>query len=422
MVDADTPMVFSDRMKRARPSSPPRDSTVRRVAHVVESMDDSYGGPARSIPELCKCQIDTGLLPIIYTASRTGAIVNATLDSGSLPVRVFHQYGSDKLRFCPGLLAALLADVRAGRIEAIHLHSPWNFVAFAAWMASRLGGVRLVFSPRGSLFAWSLSQGRWRKNLAWYAFMRRMLQHAYAIHVTDRSEEEAVRLLGVTTRIETVPNSINIDEVGEVPQRDRAREVLGLPAGGRYALFMSRIHPKKGLVELLSAWEEERMAESGWQLLIVGPESDPAYVAEVRGLAARPSMAGSVRLLPPVYGPGRLDYFAASDLFVLPSHSENFGNSIAEAMLAGLPVITTSGTPWSDIATQGLGWYISLGPAELRGALREASHAPLATLQSMGRRGQEYVLARFSRTAIREKVWRLYNDTPSPLSGVNVAR
>lgn len=389
-----------------------RDGAIRKIAHVVESMDDDYGGPARSIPDLCRCQQGAGLHPVIYTGSHDGKVRNSQLASQPLPMKVFSQIGPSKLRFCPALLIALLADARARRIQAIHLHSPWNFVALAAGIASLVGGVRLIFSPRGSLFPWSLSQGRLRKMVAWFVFMRMMLHRAHAIHVTDQSEADAVKSLGLTTRIDVVPNSIDLGEVESLPQRENAKSILGLQANRRYALFISRIHPKKGLLELILAWEAEQIAKFGWQLLIVGPESDPVYAAEVRALAAMPSLAGSVRLMAPVYGPGRLNFFAASDLFILPSHSENFGNAIAEAMLFGLPILTTTGTPWTDITAQGLGWYIQLNPTELRRALREAAEMHPDALRSMGSRGRDYVSSRFSRASLHEKVWRLYNDSP----------
>lgn len=160
------------------------------------------------------------------------------------------------------------------------------------------------------------------------------------------------------------------------------------PDQPRVALFLSRVHPKKGLLELVRAWAQA--APQGWRLRIAGPD-EGGHWAEVARELERLGLGAAVEYLGPVVGEAKAVLYRQADLFVLPTFSENFGLVVAEALTYGVPVITTRGAPWADLETYGCGWWIDTGVAPLVAALRQALALSDAERQAMGARGRDYV-------------------------------
>ena len=108
-----------------------------------------------------------------------------------------------------------------------------------------------------------------------------------------------------------------------------------------------------------------------------------------------------------VSGTQKRESYRAADVFVLPSHSENFGVVVAEALTHGLPVITTTGTPWPEIVEAGCGWWIDIGVPPLAAALGEAMGLSDRQRSLMGKRGQEYV-RRYAWDAVARQTAEVY--------------
>ena len=160
-----------------------------------------------------------------------------------------------------------------------------------------------------------------------------------------------------------IPNGVDVpSETAD----SRFRET-GAP---RRALFLSRVHPKKGLPLLLDAWAEVRPA--GWELVVAGPD-EGGHRAEMEAQAARLGIAGDVRFGTPWPTTAKWALYRSADLFVLPTHSENFGVVVAEALAAGVPALTTVGAPWRDAPRPGCGWWTAIGVRPLAEALRDAA-------------------------------------------------
>jgi glycosyltransferase involved in cell wall biosynthesis len=173
----------------------------------------------------------------------------------------------------------------------------------------------------------------------------------------------------------------------------------------RTALFLSRIHPIKGLLELVDAWGQVRPA--GWRMVIAGPdEGGRRAVVEARVLAQ--GLASDFAFVGAVDGAEKTALYQSADLFILPSFSENFGVVIAEALACGVPVITTKGTPWAGLQTHRCGWWIDLGKDALVDALREATLTPAEVRQEMGERGRIYATSTFDWHAIARDMLAVY--------------
>ena len=165
--------------------------------------------------------------------------------------------------------------------------------------------------------------------------------------------------------------------------RDRSRPDR---SARRRVLFLSRIHPKKGVPILLRAWQRVERRHPDWELVVAGPD-EAGHLAEVRALATGLRL-DRVAFPGPAYGNAKHALYRSADLFVLPTHSENFGMVIAEALAHGVPVITTTGAPWAGLEERGCGWWIELSERNLAETLHGAMALPEALRVEMGRRGR----------------------------------
>ncbi|MCK4788937.1 MAG: glycosyltransferase, partial [Desulfobacteraceae bacterium] len=226
----------------------------------------------------------------------------------------------------------------------LHSHGLWLPVNYWAARAARRYNIPLVIHPRGMLEPWALSNKVWKKRLAMLLFQRRDLESATLLIATSLDEYQNIRNLGFSQPVAIIPNGIQLDTVnkGVLPPNRKSKE--------RTALFLSRIHPKKGLLNLITAWGQLR--PTNWRLRIVGP-NEGGHLAEVIAAASANGIEDVVDFVDEVDDESKKAVYQNADLFVLPTFSENFGVVVAEALAHGLPVITTRGAPWSDLETYG---------------------------------------------------------------------
>jgi glycosyltransferase involved in cell wall biosynthesis len=232
-------------------------------------------------------------------------------------------------------------------------------------------------------------------------------------------EYRHLRDLGMRQPIAVIPNGVALPEARDagavqVPSnpecesgrhaRSHSRASRGLGEPSRVALLLSRVHPKKGLLELVRAWA--RVAPPGWRLWIAGPD-EGGHWAEVAHVIAELGLDSSVHYLGPVEAGVTSALYQQADLFILPTFSENFGLVVAEALAHGVPVITTRGAPWADLETFGCGWWIDTGVEPLALALRAATSLSDAERAAMGERGRIYV-RRYDWDAIATEMVAVY--------------
>jgi glycosyltransferase involved in cell wall biosynthesis len=234
------------------------------------------------------------------------------------------------------------------------------------------------------LTPWALRHHRWKKRLAWHTYQKWVLRQAALFHVTSQEEVDALRNLGLDQPAAVIPNGVPLPEL---PQAEAQQSTQ------KQALFLSRLHPKKGLPMLLKAWAKVR--PEGWCLNLVGP-SENGHRAELEAQARRLGLEDQVHFVGPVSDDEKWDVYRRADLFVLPTHSENFGIVVTEALAAGIPVLTTTGAPWGDLQTHDCGWWVEPDVDALADALADAVARGPEARAAMGRRGRRLVQARYS--------------------------
>ena len=241
-----------------------------------------------------------------------------------------------------------------------------------------------------------MSHKAWKKRLAWNLYQRRDLESAAVLHATAEQEAESFRQLGLRPPIAIIPNGTDLPE-----WRD-----LAYPKGTpRKMLFLSRIHQKKGLLELVQAWQIVK--PTGWKMIIAGPD-EGGHQKIVEAAIQQAGLQDAFTFTGSVYGDEKEALYRSAEVFVLPTFSENFGLVVAEALACGVPVITTKGAPWQGLHTHRCGWWIDIGVEPLVAALREATTLPPNALRDMGQRGRVYVEQNFGWPGIAEQMLSVY--------------
>ena len=272
-------------------------------------------------------------------------------------------------------------------VDVVHGHGLWCGASLTAAALARGLTCPLVISPHGMLEPWARHHHRLRKQFAWIMQERAAVGGADLLQAMSDLELESLRAARLFQPIAVHPVGIDVPrplltdaDHGKAPNRSC-----------RTCVFLSRLHPKKGLAILLRAWCQ--VQPRGWRLVIAGPDHRGHRAAMVR-LAHGLGIDGSVVFSEPLHGGEKWQLLASADLFVLPSHSENFGIVIAEALAAGTPVIATTGTPWEVLSTAGAGWWVPTTAASLAAALQSATQMPADALLTMGDRGRELIRTR----------------------------
>jgi glycosyltransferase involved in cell wall biosynthesis len=352
--------------------------------------------------------------------------------------------------WCPEFRRVLMKE--AAKADIVHNHGLWMWPNAYAREAAVAAGKPLIISPRGMLEAWSLNRSRLRKAVAWRLFEKKNLQSAAMFHATAESEAESIRqvilplLEGGKVRkcecevpIVVAPNGVDLPGLARRP----GREVLELQfpelKGRRWVVFMSRLHPKKGVDVLLRAWARQnveqgktkgvsvrqcfgRAVQDGRQegerrqqtetlphrntetprrgaVLVLAGSDLIGYRREVEKMVKELGLEDSVVITGEVLGKEKDCLLANADLFVLPSYSENFGIVVAEAMSWGRPVIASTGTPWKEVADVGAGWWVKPEEGALVKAMQEALGKRPEELQAMGAKGRTLVAERYTWAA-----------------------
>jgi glycosyltransferase involved in cell wall biosynthesis len=311
-----------------------------------------------------------------------------------LPIQTYPFLGPRSLGYSPQLAAGLAAT----EYDAVHLHGLWTYTSVAAWQWARRTSRPYVVSPHGMLEPWALSRSAIRKRIASHLYQGRCLRGAACVHATSMMEARNIRLAGYDNLIALIPNGVELPKAISLHEPRKQNEP-------RRALFLSRIHPKKGLLNLVEAWHIIRPV--GWELLIVGPDED-GHLERVKAAVRARALEQQISFPGEVWGEEKTRLYCGSNLFVLPSFSENFGLVIAEALSCGVPVITTRATPWQELAERGCGWWIETGVEPLVAALEEAFALPAASLSAMGARGSTLVEDRYSWGPIGQAMTRVY--------------
>ena len=362
-----------------------------RVLHTISTIDPATGGPARSVPALVRALVNQGVAAELWTA---GPVLPEWLKNASLEEVPVHHGPFPRF-----------AD-----FNLVHDHGLWLRSNHAVARAATGAALPRVVSPRGMLEPWALNHRKWKKRLAWCLYQKADLRGSHALHATAESEATQFRKLGLRNRIHVIPNGVDLPLAAPEGRKVESLKSEGghqrTDDGRRTALFLSRIHPKKGLPLLVEAWA--KVMPAGWRMRVVGPD-EGGHRAELESLVLKAGLKGCWDFCDALEGAAKDAAFQDAELFVLPTYSENFGIAVAEALAAGLPVITTTGAPWKGLLETQSGWWVDPTVPALATALHDACTGDAPALQAMGDRGREWMRRDFSWEGVATKMIRSYD-------------
>lgn len=363
------------------------------IHQVVPTLHKELGGVDVAVRGLCRALQDGG------ESLRIHALTSPPDASGLEHVFISSQVpGSpSRLGWSPAMKRELMRSVQAGDI--VHNHSLWMMPNIYAGQAALRKGAQLVISPHGTLAPWSLSRSRKIKKMMGWLGQKNALRQAAAFHVTAEAELEYVRQLGFRQPVAVVPHGVEVpDRVTEAAEASTSES--------KEVLFLSRLHPTKGLELLLHVWKEIEPRYPQVSLKIAGPD-EVGYGTEMRKLAKHLGLL-NIEFVGALRGDDKTQAFTNAAVYVLPSQSENFAITVAEALSASTPAIVTRGAPWKGLIDHGCGWWIDRTKDALREALVEALETQDEQLTNMGERGRAWIQRDFSWNAIAEQMTAFY--------------
>lgn len=396
-----------------------------KILHIIPSISPLRGGPSQAVLEMVWALRQQGVEAAIATTNDDGEhqldvplnrLVDYPIDAQdphkTVPVRFFPRFSPNinavrEFSISSALTAWLWQNI--AKYDCLHIHAIFSYASTMAMTIARSRHIPYVIRPLGQLCHWSLQQSQRKKHYYLQLIERENLQQAQAIHFTALQEQQEAATLGLNTPSFILPHGLNMPQPVTEPKA-QLQEWLGLPTNQPILLFFSRLHPKKGIEALISGLG--RLTEQPFQLVIAG-QGEAAYEQQIQQQLAVNNLSDRSHLVGFVTGERKQILLQGSDLFALPSHSENFGIAVLEAMAAGLPSLITPDVGLAPIVAQhGLGWVVDQDPAAIAGALSGFFQQP-ESAKAMGRRATAIARSQFTWAQVAQQLIDQYNPQPT---------
>lgn len=388
-----------------------------KVLHVITTLRKT-AGPSIFCVELCQA---------LGMTSSTIAICDSTASDLYLP------------QSCeiPNYHVVSIQSVLKGNelFDLVHIHGIWEWDLHRVRKWASRHCVPYCITTHGGIFPWAMAHKRWKKIIPWFFYQKRDLQEAKFIHATAKQEKKWIRNLGFQNQVVVAPLGVTLSNVPLIKSHYDVRTLL----------FVGRIYPVKGLMNLLQAFTllspKERL---GWQVKIVGPDQ-ASHRIELEQLIVKLGIGDHVVFTGALFGTDKDQVYKDANIFVLPSFMENFGAVVVDALSFTLPVITTKGTPWQElngrntafepgdscyesnadalseelrkqpccneiVANGRCGWWIDVGIEPLVQALKEAIALSDEERHMMGMNGRRLVEEKYTWESVAEKMYIAYEQ------------
>ncbi|MFC1497538.1 glycosyltransferase [Verrucomicrobiota bacterium] len=364
---------------------------------VIAGLADSDGGPSVVLPSLSEALAKRGVLRYLIVPAEREGIAQCVPDKSlvnTIFVRGF-RLRMIGLALAPYFRRTLVQCCEQNNVQLIHCHGVWMPVNHEAACVARDLNIPFIVTLDGMLRPWALRYKSWKKRIAWLLYQNRDLHVAKVLHATAFEEAAEIRSMGFNQPIAVIPNGTMLPP----PQVSRAHEEY------RYALFLGRICPAKGLINLVKAWA--KLKPKGWRCLITGP-SEGVYEKLIRRVIKKEGLDNCFEFSGLVDGVAKWQLIKNAAFLVLPSVTENFGIVVAESLACRTPVIATKATPWEDLVLENCGWWVDGDSASLGKAMSEAMAMSGRQRHGMGERGERLVRSKYSWDRVAEQMHSVY--------------
>lgn len=313
-----------------------------------------------------------------------------------------HEVG--RLESLTGRHAGAMARRVGDRYDVLHIHGVWEPMLAAVARVFARAGKPYVICPHGMLDPWTLTQSTTKKKIALTLWVRRLLNNALFVHMLNKDEATLCAPLGLKARFEQIPNGVSPKEFANLPAPGSFFDTLPSIRGKRYILFMSRLHFKKGLDLLATAFASVAPSLPGVDLVVAGP--DGGYQGPFVEMVKAAGITDRVHLTGPIYGQRKLAALADAACFCLPSRQEGFSVAITEALATGTPVVVSKDCHYPEVTEFDLGVETTLTPEAVAKGLVET--LARTDRDAMSARAKRLIGERFNWPMIAARSLELY--------------
>lgn len=364
-----------------------------KVLHTISGLSLNSGGPSTCTYHLLKGLNKSGVQADILTLSPASEEEKIGTDSF---IKMVPCDAISPLVYSRNLKHYLQEHKE---YDIYHANAIWTLPSHETRVAAKKQDKPFVLAPHGMLYPQALQVSAWKKKIVLPLFQKKDLEMADCLQATCEAELIYMREFGLRNPIAIIPNCLDMPVIPRGRQQENSVR--------RFA-FVGRIHRIKNLDLLMEAWLRLGMKTKDAELLIVG-DGDKEYKQELEQLA-HSNKLGNIKFLGFLRDTVLQNVLHSLDILVLPSKSENFGMVVPEALIQGVPVIASKGTPWKELQTTHCGWWVESTIDVLSQTLEYALNLDEPSRRKMGEQGRQLVLDNYLVDKVSLKMKQLYES------------
>ncbi len=357
--------------------------TVKILFPIGTLYPSQHGGPSNTIYWHAKALHKAGFEPICISTS-------LGVPAGSVPCDQWIESDYGKVRYTSEMFHSLPFRLIFHSLrhlpssDVVHLTSLFYPPSFIVGLIAVLFGKEVVWSVRGNLESSAMENSPIRKHIILNAI--KLVESRITFHTTsDQETTNTKKYFGHKTKVVQIPNFLELPAVV-------AREDIN----PKYLLYLGRLHPIKGLNNLIQSLSNSREFLKSEALLYIAGDDQNSYATQLKKQVASLQLSQKVEFLGQIEGHEKQKLLANAFFLILPSHTENFGNVVVEALAQGTPVLASKGTPWQELEEFKIGYWVENDAASLSLIIDQILKIELEAYQKMRKRANKFVVQEYN--------------------------
>lgn len=368
-----------------------------RILHLSNIIGQKKGGGIHEVvSNLYRYQKKHNLEPHVWYPGNIEDADSFRLDNN---IKCLDTYGDRKFGFVKDLFKPISEEVN--KFDILHQHGLWMPVSLLSKKLKKQTTIKKIIQPHGFLMPYSRNLSKLKKDLIFSIYERSNIESSDMLVACAKEEALVLRNLFPNKNIAVIPNGISdafFNAKDETENFKRKKRML----------FLSQIIPVKGLERIIKSFKEIGVNNFlDWEFIIAGYEN-AQYKRILEKMITDFGLKDVVKFIGPKFGLDKIKMFDNSDVFVLPSHSENFGLVIAEALSRGVPVLTTKGTPWSELESNNCGFWVDNTDLGIKKGVLQILQSSEEELKEMGLRGKKLISEKYLWSKCSQKTSEMY--------------